>query len=908
MQTLPSAYSPRDHEPQIYKKWEKSGYFNPNNLKCRNNARTYCIMMPPPNVTGTLHIGHAGMLAYEDILIRYHRMKGDRTLWLPGTDHAAIATQTKVEKVLKKEGTNRHKLGRKAFLDRVEVFTKESHNTIVDQIKKMGSSCDWSREAYTLDETRHKAVYSVFKMMYDDGLIYRGERIVNWCPRCHSTLANDEVEYTEETAKLYWIKYGPFILATARPETKLGDTAVAVHPDDKRYKNMVNKEYEIPGVLGTFKIKVVADEEVNPKFGSGAIKITPAHSFADNKIAQKHNLPSKKIIDEDGKMMKNCGKYAGMPTKEAREAIVKDMAKMGIIDHIDENYKHNISRCYRCDTPIEPLPSLQWFIDVNKKIPRYGKSIKELSVETVRKGVFNRQKIKICPKRFEKNYFHWMENLQDWCVSRQIWFGHRIPVWYKESSKFKVQSSKFKNKKEIYVGIKPPTGKGWVQDKDTLDTWFSSGLWTFSTLADSPNQISVKNGKLYIDSQDFKDFHPTQVLETGYDILFFWIARMIIMTTYALGDIPFYDVYLHGLVLDKKGKKMSKSKGNVVDPLDLVREYGADATRLSLVIGSTPGTDMRLAKEKIEGYRNLANKLWNIGRYILQKTTPSDTSYPINIKDCTSADAWILKKMGELIKTVEKDIQQYRFSQAGEKLREFMWDDLADWYIEASKYEENVEAKNTVLVLVFKDLLKLWHPYIPFVTETLWVYFDSNRSLLMASSWPSADTYEKIANMIKNDACQFILTKKIITAVRSARSVYRIKTGIKLELFIYAKDRSTRTEIEDQKSILLNLRTEIAKITLLKERRQIKNAFAATIDGIEIFLPLKDAIDINKERKRLQGEYNNANKYLQTIERKLQNRDFTRKAPKKIIESEKTKLKHQKLKINKIKTFLSSLE
>lgn len=934
---LPKAYEPGKYENSIYQEWENSGFFNPDKLKTAKRAPSYSIVMPPPNVTGTLHMGHAAMLAIEDILIRYRRMKGERALWLPGTDHAAIATQTKVEKILKAEGTDRHKLGRDKFLERLERFAQDSRDTIINQVKKMGSSCDWSREAYTLDETRTKAVRSVFKMMYDDGLIYRGLRIVNWCPRCHSTLSDDEVEYIERKDPLYWLKYGPFILATTRPETKLGDTAVAVYPGDKRYRQMVGKKYMIPGVLGEFEITVVADQAVDPEFGSGAIKVTPAHDFTDHEIAMRNKIALKQVINEDGRMMPNCGKYAGLTTAEARAAIVADMEKMGLIDHIDENYVHNIAVCYRCGEQIEPLPSRQWFIDVNKplcgkkqetgnkkqSINWEGKSIKEVALEVVRDG-----KIRIFPRRFENNYYRWMENLRDWCISRQIWFGHRIPVWYR-SKKSEVRSKKFidlnfrdktgfealkKGKKtvetralnseekdryfgdlqtgdllvlnyiengkireslktairgvrimktvgellkkydidniwpggsekelvafyksipdyyekieknglaaielgpvrlangektylaivrhgqtdwnksgimqgqidvplngkgqadaaklakkiehenfdvvitsplkrtsetakllntfgveliederlkersygkfeglktaevlgehpeiktfsvnglpywievptaesydevkarvanflsdirkkyagkrvlvvshgdtldmfyailndlpneqaygrfslnmrlekyeldsaredEVYVGIEEPSEAEWTQDTDTLDTWFSSGLWTFSTLARTPDEISLENGRLVINSDDFRDFHPTAVLETGYDIIFFWVARMIIMTTYAVGDIPFRDVYLHGLVRDESGRKMSKSRGNTIDPLVMCEKFGTDATRLSLVIGTSPGNDMNLSEAKIAGYKNFVNKLWNVARYIMQ--------------------------------------------------------------------------------------------------------------------------------------------------------------------------------------------------------------------------------------------------------------------------------------------------
>lgn len=887
--SLPKTYSPEDHESQIYDEWDESGFFNPDNLECSNDAENYCIVMPPPNVTGTLHMGHAGMLAYQDILIRYHRMNGYRTLWLPGTDHAAIATQTKVEKIIKQEGTDRHKMGRENFLQRVESFAKDSHDTIVGQVKKMGSSCDWSREAYTLDETRTKAVRSVFKLMYEDGLIYRGERVVNWCPRCHSTLADDEVEYENENGKLYWLKYGPFVLATARPETKLGDTAVAVHPDDKRYKEMVGKEFTIKGVLGDFQVMVVADKAVDPEFGSGAIKVTPSHSFVDSEIAKRHNVSSKQIIDEDGCMMNNCGKYSGMTTLDAREAIVDDMQKMDLIDHIEDDYQHNVSICYRCSEKIEPIPSKQWFIDVNKKITKHDKSIKEMCIAAVKDGIFGKKKIQIIPKRFEKNYFHWINNLRDWCISRQIWYGHRAPVWH--------------NKDKIYVGVEPPKEKGWIQDKDTLDTWFSSGLWTFSTLASDPKQIELKNGKLKINSSDFDKYHPTAVLETGYDILFFWVARMIIMTTYSIDDIPFSDVYLHGLVLDEHGKKMSKSKGNVIDPLDMIKKYGTDATRLSLVIGSTPGSDLKLSEEKVAGFRNLINKLWNIGRFISAKTENNNFS-KINPKELTSSDVWILTKFRDLIQTVTEGIKEYRFSSTGELLRQFMWDDFADWYIESSKFEQNDKTKSAVLSVIFRDLLKLWHPFIPFVTEKLWKELD-DKKLLLVSSWPKKEAYDELIEQCDLQSNEFETAMKIISLVRNARSAYSIEPTKKIKLII---SKANSKKLQPLEKIIKSLRTGISEIEFTEFKPALNNCYAQTIDDFEIFIPLEDVIDIEKEKARLSDDIASTKKYLNSLEKKLKNKKFVENAPKQVIEDTSTKLASSKEKINKINDFLSKLE
>ncbi|MFH1029723.1 MAG: valine--tRNA ligase [bacterium] len=908
MKELSKSYNPQEIEDKIYKKWEDKNYFNPDECVSDGitdqNAKSFTIVMPPPNVTGVLHMGSAMMLAVEDLMVRYHRMKGDRTLWIPGTDHAGIATQNRVEKNLKKEGLSRHSLGREKFLERVEEFVEKQKNIIKSQMRKMGSSCDWSREAYTMDETRVKAVKTVFKMMYDDGLIYRGKRIVNWCPRCHSTLADDEVEYKEERGKLYWLKYGPFILATSRPETKLGDTAVAVHPDDPRYKDMVGKKYKIPGVLGEFEIIVVEDIAVDMAFGSGAIKVTPAHDFADYEISQRHNLPMKQIINEEGRMMENCGKYAGMTTNEAREAIVKDMEKMGLIDHIDDNYMHNIGVCYRCGEQIEPIPSLQWFIDVNKKIPKFGKTIKELCSEAVKRGVFGRDKIKIIPERFEKNYFYWMDNLRDWCISRQIWFGHQVPVWYRK--KFKVQSSlqyggqaKFKvGEQEIYVGIEPPEEEGWAQDIDTLDTWFSSGLWTFSTMAHKPEEIRIEDGKLIIDSEDFKLYHPTAVLETMYDILFFWVARMIIMTTYAVEDIPFQNVYMHGCVRDKFGDKMSKSKPETcIDPLDVCERYGTDAVRLSLIIGTTPGNDTKIYEEKIAGFRNFTNKLWNIARYISGKLKVKSLKFKVNEGDFSLADKWILGKLENVIKSVTDDIENYRFSQAGETLREFTWNDFADWYLEASKFEKAPQSpvgdcggagacKNEILVFILKNLLKLWHPFMPFVTEQIWQEM-GNDKMLIVEEWPALNSDMGLTPLEGVRPQEFELIKNIITSIRNARAEYKIKPSQKIKAIIHAKDKTEL--IESQAELIKKLRTGIDEIEIKEKGEKIKNAIYLAANGVEIYLIVSD-FDFAAEILRLEKEIKEQEKRIGGQKKKLENKDFVERAPKEIVQGEKDKL------------------
>ncbi|MEA3272591.1 MAG: valine--tRNA ligase [Patescibacteria group bacterium] len=756
------AYNPEKYEDEVYKRWERSGYFNPDNLP-GDRKKSFSIVMPPPNVTGVLHVGHAVMLALEDIMARYHRMRGYDTLWLPGTDHAAIATQTKVEKLLKEKDKTRHDLGQEDFLKEVRKFVDQSKDTIHRQIRKMGCSCDWSREAYTLDEQRSLATRTVFKKMYDDGLIYRGDRLVNWCPRCESTLSDDEVEYREEDSKLYFFKYDedfPFEIATTRPETKLGDTAVAVHPDDKRYKKYIGETIDVNFVGKRLSLKIIGDKSVDMEFGTGAVGVTPAHSMADSQLAEKHKLESIKVIGEDGKITVEAGKFFGLTPLEARERILKSLEKNEFLSK-EEDITHNLSVCYRCGEGVEPLSSKQWFIDVNKKITIKGnkyfknKSLKDVAVKVVKDG-----EIKIMPKRFEKVYFHWMDNLRDWCISRQIWFGHQIPVWYKGE--------------KVYVGVDEPKGSGWEQDEDTLDTWFSSGLWTFSTLG-WPEK-----------TEDIKKYHPTTVLETGYDILFFWVARMILMTTYTLGEIPFENVYLHGLVRDKQGQKMSKSLGNVIDPLDVAEKYGTDAVRLSLIMGTSPGNDVKLSEEKIAGFRNFANKLWNIGRFISFQEKCGGKE--------TLADRWILSRLNNLIKEVSEDLENYNFSFAGEKLRDFTWGEFADWYLEISKVEEG---KTKVLKDVLEKLLILWHPFIPYVTEVVWKEMLGKRNLIIAE-WPEVDK-KKIDEKAEEE---FVIVREVVAKIRNMRAEQKVEGGRMIDVSIISKDKKL---LEEQEHIIKRL-------------------------------------------------------------------------------------------------------
>ncbi|MDO8231673.1 MAG: valine--tRNA ligase [bacterium] len=708
-------YDSTSTEPRIYSAWNESGLFNPDECVTQGatsaDAPAYSIILPPPNVTGRLHMGHALMLAVQDTIIRYKRMRGFRTLWLPGTDHAAIATQSVVEKQLKKdENKSRHDVGREELLKRIEAFAAESHDTIVSQVKTMGASLDWSREAFTLDETRTRAVRTVFKKMFDEGLIYRGLRIVNWDPKGQTTISDDEIVYEERTAKLYTFRYSkdfPIPVATTRPETKVGDVGIAVHPDDARYQKFVGKEYDVVFCDVPIHITVVADKEVDPSFGTGAVGLTPAHSKIDWDIADRHELSHEVIVINEYAKMTAGGRLEGKKTTEARDMVVEWLKSEELLEK-EEDIKQNVATAERTGGIVEPLPKMQWFIEVNKEVPGRGKTLKELMLEPVRSGA-----IKIIPEHFEKTYFHWIENLRDWCISRQIWYGHRVPVWYKDE--------------EITVG-EPPTGEGWTQDEDTLDTWFSSGLWTFSTLG-WPNT-----------TEDLKNYHPTDLLETGYDILFFWVARMILMTEFALGTIPFKTVYLHGLVRDAQGRKMSKSLGNNMDPLDVAAKFGADAARMALIVGNTPGTDTRISEDKVKGYKHFANKLWNIARFILENTKDTDMSVPLSPED-----AMILSAHGEFMKDVTTDIEEFRVYMASEKIYHYAWHELADKILEESKPifasgdQTAITSRKALLLTLFDRTLRLLHPFMPFVTEEIWQSMPTKDArFLMIAKWPES--------------------------------------------------------------------------------------------------------------------------------------------------------------------------
>jgi|CXWK01.1.fsa_nt_gi valyl-tRNA synthetase len=746
-------YNPLETEDRLYTTWTDSGYFNPDICveKGATDAQSdyFSIVLPPPNVTGTLHVGHALVLTIEDIMVRYARMKGLRTLWLPGTDHAAIATQVKVEeKLYKEQEKTRFDFSREDFLKQVEAFAQTSHDTIVGQVKKMGASVDWSREAYTLDEARQKAVRTAFKRMYDAGLIYQGHRIVNWDPKLKTTVSDVEIDWIEEKVPFYFLKYGPFTIATARPETKFGDKYVVMHPDDARYVQYTHgQQLEVPWMNGTITATVIKDESVDMEFGTGVMTITPWHDQTDFDIAERHKLDKEQIIDFDGKLLPIAGEFAGMYIKKARPLIVEKLQTLGLIEKIDENYVHNIAKNSRGGGVIEPQIKKQWFIAVNKEF-RMGPSkisgIKEGDTVTLKKlmqAVVQNGQINIVPDRFGKIYTHWTNNLRDWCISRQIWFGHRIPVWYRGN---KLEDGSFDASAEMYCGIEAPegvrvdnaggadgvAGGGWEQDSDTLDTWFSSGLWTFSTLG-WPEETA-----------DLKQFHPTTILETAYDILPFWVARMILMSTYLLGDIPFKTVYIHGLVLDGKGRKMSKSLGNVLDPLLMIEKFGTDATRLALLIGTGPGNDSKFSEEKARGYKHFANKIWNIARFVLSNSIGQVDIATLNAAPYTTADQTLKDELDAFVKEITDDMENHRYHLAGEKLYHYVWHTFADVIIEESKKKlastdaaEQASARR-ILFEILETSLKMLHPFIPFVTEEIWSLMPDRRSLLIVEKWP----------------------------------------------------------------------------------------------------------------------------------------------------------------------------
>jgi valyl-tRNA synthetase len=903
---LPKAYEAALYEIGLYEQWEKSGYFNPDvcieKKVAKADAKPFSIVLPPPNRTGTLHLGHATMIAIEDLMIRFHRMLGERALWIPGTDHAAISTQVKVEQLLIKEGMKdpRKELGRKKFLEKVVEFAENSKTRINEQMRRMGASCDWSRECYTLDEPRNNAVNEMFKMMYEDGIIERGYRVINWDPQFQTTLSDDEVLTKEVNARFITFKYDadfPIAISTTRAETKFGDTAVAVHPDDERYKKFVGKTFEPIFCGKKLNVKIIADQAVDPTFGTGALGVTPAHSMIDAEIAERHGLPTVQVINEEAKMTAEAGKdFEGLTVVEARKKVEKTLDAAGLLIKV-EDVAQNLPIAERGGAPVEQLPMKQWFIRVNKKFPlrqdtlKWEKgamvTLKELMIEAVAStevvtSTNQEKRTKITPDRFEKTYLHWINNLRDWCISRQIWFGHQIPVWYPPAISDTLKVGVGFNAGIPVVSAESP-GEGWTRDPDTLDTWFSSGMWTFSTLG-WPKE-----------TPDLATYHPTSVLETGYDIIFFWVARMILMSTYALGVVPFHDVYLHGLVRDEQGRKMSKSLGNVIDPLDVSAKYGTDAVRLSLVIGTSPGQDSKMSEEKIAGFRNFTNKLWNIGRYVSRAGNAKE-------KPPSIFDKYILYRLDETIELVTRKLNHFQFSQAGELLRDFTWNQFADIYVEIHKEGKN----DKVLRDAFMTLLRLWHPFMPFVTEFLWKELGGS-GLLMVADWPQKKNFS-IEEQKEKSRLEKIMESfdGVLSAIRSIRADYKVApdklVDVVVEAPLYAEDfKSSEFETVIKKLCRVN------DLKIGEKMERPEQAATVTIGLNSISIPLAELVDLDKEKKRIEDDLAATNKFIASIEARLGNEEFVGKAPAKVVEGEKAKLAEAQEKIKKLNDQLTAL-
>ena len=862
---LEGAYQPKDFEEKLYQKWEEEGYFKPSE---DTSKEPYTIVIPPPNITGKLHMGHALDETIQDILIRYKRMAGYNALWLPGTDHAAIATEAKIVEKLKEAGITKEDLGREGFLEKAWDWKKEYGGTITKQLRKLGCSCDWSRERFTMDEGLSEAVKYVFIKLYEKGLIYKGKKMINWCPYCNTSISDAEVEYEEEPTHLWHIRYQVkgedryVIVATTRPETMLGDTGVAVHPDDERYKDLVGKTVILP--IMNKEIPVIADEFVETQFGTGAVKLTPACDPNDYAAALKHNLEIVEVFDENFKMGNLVPEYKGMDLLEAREKIVERLQKQGDLIKI-EDYTHNVGKCYRCHHTIEPKISEQWFVKM--------KPLAEPAIEAVKKG-----EVRFIPERFDKIYYNWMENIQDWCISRQLWWGHRIPAYYCEDCD------------NVMVASEEPKqctkcGSSHIhQDEDTLDTWFSSALWPFSTLG-WPEK-----------TKDFEYFYPTNTLVTGYDIIFFWVARMIFSGIEHTGKVPFKDVLIHGIVRDSKGRKMSKSLGNGIDPLEVIETYGTDALRFSLTVGTTPGNDIRYMPEKLESASNFANKLWNASKFVLKhlenasKETQEKMIEEEIPENLCYEDKWILSKANQLAKEVTNHLDNYDLGIAAQKIYDFAWNEFCDWYIEMVKsrlFDEQKESMQSALWTLNKVLiiiLKLLHPIMPFVTEEIYQTLYHKKESIMISNWPQ---YSKDLDFSEEEQ-QIEEIKEVIVGIRNIRTNMNVHPSKKSKLIIVTK--TMKNVIETDKAMIQKL-GYANEIIVQEEKKNIpQNAMSIVTKHMEVFIPFEDLVEIEAEKQRLTVEIKRLEAEVQRAEKMLANPGFVNKAPEKKVQEEKEKL------------------
>ena len=875
---LPKTYDPSTTEDTLYQMWEERGYFN---AEVDETKKPFTIVIPPPNVTGQLHMGHAFDETLQDILIRTKRMQGYSALWMPGTDHAGIATQIKVEENLRnEEGLTRYDLGREKFLERVWDWKNQYGNRIIQQLKKLGSSCDWRRERFTMDEGCSKAVKEVFVNLYDKGLIYKGSRIINWCPHCTTALSDAEVEYETQPGKLWYIRYDikdsdeSVIVATTRPETFMGDTGVAVNPEDERYKHLIGKMAILP-IIGR-EIPIFADDYVDKEFGTGCVKTTPCHDPNDFEMGQRHNLEQILVFNEDATVNENGGKYQGMDRYECRKAVLADLEAEGRLVKI-EDHTHNVGTCYRCGTTVEPMTSAQWFV---KMAP--------LAKEAIR--VVEEGEIKFVPERFSKTYIRWMENVHDWCISRQLWWGHRIPAYYCEDcGNMEVSKND--------VTVCPKCGGTHIhQEEDVLDTWFSSALWPFSTLG-WPDK-----------TKELEYFYPTDTLVTGYDIIFFWVARMIFSGMEHMKQIPFKTVYIHGLVRDEQGRKMSKSLGNGIDPLKVIEQYGADALRFTLATGNSPGNDMRYSKDRVEASRNFCNKIWNASRFIQMNLTIDKIQLPEKL---TMEDKWILSKYNALVQDVTTNIDKYELGIAAQKLNDFIWDVFCDWYIEIAKTrlqnkddKETCENVQNVLCYVLSGSMQLLHPFMPFITETIWQALPHEGETVMLSKWPE---YNKALCFPQEEAQMEILMESI-RAIRNRRAEMNVPPSKKAHVYVVTADPARQAVFTDGEACFLKLAYS-NELTVSDTVPADSAKMVSVVTGdVQMYLPMNELVDFAKEKARLNKEKKKAEKDLAFIEKKLNNPGFLNKAPEQVVEGEKVKAAKLKDQITKLDESLAALD
>ncbi|NBI05421.1 valine--tRNA ligase [Senegalia massiliensis] len=860
MENLAKTYNPKEFEDRLYNDWNNKGYFK---ADVNENKEPFTIMMPPPNVTGNLHMGHALNSTIQDILTRWKRMDGYEALWLPGTDHASISTESKVVTRIKEQGHSKEDLGREGFLEKAWEWTEEYGGNIKNQLRKLGVSCDWSKERFTLDEGLSDAVEEVFIRLYEKGLIYRGDRIINWCPSCATAISDAEVEHQESQGKLWHVKYpvkgeDKFIeIATTRPETMLGDVAVAVNPNDERYEDLVGKTLILP-LVGR-EIPIIKDEYVEMEFGTGAVKITPAHDPNDFEIGLRHNLENLKILDDNAKINSNGGKYEGLERYEARKQIVSDLEDKDYLVKI-KDHDHNVGHCERCDTIVEPIISKQWFVEM--------KPLAEPAIEALKNGKF-----KFIPERFEKIYLNWLENIRDWCISRQLWWGHRLPVYY------------CKDCGEVIVSKKRPekctkcNSENLIQDEDTLDTWFSSALWPFSTLGWPQN------------TKELEYFYPTDVLVTGYDIIFFWIVRMVFSGVEQMGEVPFENVFITGLVRDSEGRKMSKSLGNGIDPLEIIDEYGADALRFSLITGNTPGNDMRFYVERVESSRNFANKLWNASRFVIMNLGEEFHFTGIDNENLKVEDKWIISRLNSAIKEIDDNLNKFELGLAAQKIYDFTWNEYCDWYIEMVKprlYGEDEADKITVknvLIHVLGDINKLLHPFMPFVTEEIYSYINESNESIMVSNWPEND--DKYNFVEAEEQIDFIMDA--IKSIRNIRAEMNVIPSKKAKAIFVTQNYNKRKILENNELFFTTLAS--ASSVEIKENKDgiSDDAMSAVVEGAEIFLPLEELVDFDKEIERLEKEKSRLENEIKRVNGKLSNKGFVEKAPESIVNQEREK-------------------